>query len=165
LAPYPGFFQDVNSARKSSGESTNAMESWVKLPGRTKSCWERKYLRLEGSCLCTYEQQPSAGMAPIARLELSEKDGFIVSETVHQADVLGTANSDIPFILRIESKSPSTCWPTSRLDIMALSQQDKKNWLKALKTYSCQSTKTEKLQTVMRLEKNQVRAPNLGFWA
>ena len=133
------------------------MESWVKLPGRAKSCWERKYLRLEGPCLCTYEHQPSPGMAPISRLDLSEKDGFIVSETVHQADVPGTAKSDMPFILRIESKSPSTCWPTSRLDIMALSQMDKKNWLKALKTYSRQTKKTEQIQTVVRLEKNQVK--------
>lgn len=132
------------------------MESWVKLPGRAKSGWERKYLRLEGSCLCTYEHQPSANMAPVARLDLAEKDGFIVSETVHQADVPGTAKSDMPFIFRIESKSASTCWPSSRLDIMALSQLDKKNWIKALKAYSSQAAKAQIFQTVVRLEKNQV---------
>ncbi|XP_001605786.1 citron Rho-interacting kinase isoform X2 [Nasonia vitripennis] len=147
--------RDTDCARKS-GENTVLMESWVKLPGRAKSCWESKYLRLEGSCLCTYEHQPSPGMSPISRLDLAEKDGFIVSETVHQADVPSTAKSDMPFIFRIESKSPSTCWPTSRLDIMALIEKDKKNWLKALRSYSSQSTKTEKFTTIVKLQKNQL---------
>lgn len=132
------------------------MEGWVKLPGRSRASWERKYLRLEGSCLCTYEHQPSTGMSPISRLDLAEKDGFIVSENVTQPEVPTTAKSDVPFVLRIESKSPTTCWPSSRLDIMALSQLDKKNWLKALKTYSSQSTKIDKFQAVVKLEKNQV---------
>ncbi|XP_014204080.1 citron Rho-interacting kinase [Copidosoma floridanum] len=137
-------------------ENSTLMEGWVKLPGRAKASWERKYLKLDGSCLCTYEHQPSPGMMPINRLDLAEKDGFIVSETVHQADVPGTAKSDLPFILRIESKSPSTCWPTSRLDIMALSQLDKKKWLQALKMYSSKLSKTEIVHTVLKLEKHQL---------
>lgn len=137
------------------------MESWVKVPERSKTCWERKYLRLEGTCLCTYEHQPSPNMAPVSRLDLTEKDGFTVSETVQQPEVLGTAKSDIPFIFRIESNSPTTCWPTSRLDVMALIQSDKRNWIKALKSVTSQNLsstvyKGEKYQTILRLEKNQV---------
>jgi len=90
-------------------------------------------LKLEGSCLCIYEHQPCAGMAPTNRLNLTENDGFNVIEMVQHPDVLGTAKSDIPFIFRIESNSATTCWPSSRLDIMALSQTDKRNWLKTLK--------------------------------
>ena len=133
-----------------------SMESWVKVPGRAKSCWERKYLKLEGTNLCIYEHQPSSGMAPVSRLALPEKDGFAVSEYVDQAEVLGTAKSDLPFIIRVELNSSTTCWPTSRLDIMALSQLDKKNWLKALRSLSNKSAKMEKYQVVLRLEKNQV---------
>lgn len=137
------------------------MEGWVKVPGRSKSCWERKYLKLEeGSCLCVYEHQPCTGMAPISRLNLIENSGFNVSETVQQPDVLGTAKSDIPFIFRIESNSTTTCWPSSRLDVMALSQTDKKNWLKTLKIVTIQNSypisKYKKYQTVLRLEKHQV---------
>lgn len=94
----------------------------MKIPERSKSCWGRKYLRLEGSCLCTYEHQPRPGMMPINRLDLLDKDGFTVSENVQQADVLNTAKSDLPFIFRIESNSSTTCWPSSRLDVMAFSQ-------------------------------------------
>lgn len=131
------------------------MESWVKVPGRAKSCWERKYLKLEGATLSIYEHEPSEGMVAISRLELPEKDGFIINEIVEMADVVGTAKSDLPFIIRVEPNSPTTCWPTSRLDIMALSQLDKKNWLKALKSLS-NTPKIDKYQTVLRLEKNQV---------
>ncbi|XP_076249460.1 citron Rho-interacting kinase isoform X2 [Calliopsis andreniformis] len=138
-----------------------AMEGWVKVPGRAKTCWERKYLRLEGTHLCTYEHQPSPGMASVSRLNLTEKDGFTVSETVQQPEVMATAKSDIPFIFRIESNSSTTCWPTSHLDIMALSQTDKRNWLKEIKSvtsqnYSDNVTKSEKYQIILRLEKNQL---------
>lgn len=137
------------------------MESWVKIPNRSKSCWERKYLRLEGSCFCVYEHEPSVGMSPINKLDLNEKDGFTISETIYRTDVMGTAKSDLPFIFRIESNSPTTCWPTSRIDIIALSQMDKKNWLKALKSitsqnFSGKTMKSEKYHTVLRLEKHQV---------
>lgn len=134
------------------------MESWVKIPDRSRTCWERKYLRLDGTCLCTYEHQPSSGMAPINRLDLIEKDGFTVLDIVHNPDVMGTAKSDIPFIFRIESNSSTTCWPTSRLDIMALSQTDKKNWMKALKSVTSQNNihKNRKYEIMLRLEKSQV---------
>lgn len=135
------------------------MEGWVKVPGRSKSCWERKYLKLEGSssCLCVYEHQPCTGMVPINRLNLTE-NGFNVSETVQHPDVPGTAKSDIPFIFRIESNA-TTCWTSSRLDVMALSQADKRNWLKALKTTSSKNVYAvpcKKYQTMLRLEKHQV---------
>ncbi|XP_054009633.1 citron Rho-interacting kinase-like isoform X1 [Hylaeus anthracinus] len=137
------------------------MEGWVKLPERSKTCWERKYLRLEGTCLCTYEHQPSFGMSPVNRLDLTDKDGFTVMDTVQQPDVMGTAKSDIPFIFRVESNSPTTCWPTFRLDVMALSQTDKKNWLKALKFVTSQNRssnihKNERYQIILRLERNQL---------
>lgn len=138
-----------------------SMESWVKMPERSKACWERKYLRLEGTCLCTYDHQPSSGMSPINRLDLIEKEGFTVLDNVHQPDIMGTAKSDIPFIFRVESNSATTCWPTSRSDIMALSQTDKKNWLKALKSVTSQNYlsnvhKNKKYHIVLKLEKNQV---------
>ncbi|CAK9811906.1 Citron rho-interacting kinase [Anthophora plagiata] len=150
---------DVCSAPNKNDKAS--MESWVKIPERSRTCWERKYLRLEGTCLCTYEHQPSPGMVPINRLDLIEKDGFSVVDTVYQPDVIGTAKSDLPFIFRVESNSSTTCWPTSRLDIMALSQADKKNWLKALKSVTSQNQlsnvhKNKKYQTILRLEKHQL---------
>lgn len=132
------------------------MKTWVKLPSRAKTSWDRKYLRLEGHNLCMYDQQPTPEMSPTNRFDLCEKQGFGLTETVTQPEVPGTAKSDLPFIFRVESKSPSTCWPTARLDIMALSQLDKKNWLKALRSLPNPAGNSEKYQTVLRLEKNQL---------
>lgn len=153
--------EDVNSQSVTKcNENENSMEGWVKVPGRSKSCWERKYLKLEGLCLCVYEHQPCAGMIPISRLNLTENNGFNVSETVQHPDIPGTAKSDIPFIFRIESNSATTCWPSSRMDIMALSQADKRNWLKVLKPSTSQNSyaipKYKKYQTMLRLEKHQL---------
>ncbi|KAI4502502.1 hypothetical protein M0802_002414 [Mischocyttarus mexicanus] len=139
-----------------------AMEGWVKIPARSKSCWERNYLRLEESRLCIYDHQPSPGMSPIHYLNLNNKEGFNVVENIQEAEVIGTAKSDLPFVFRIESNSLTTCWPTSRLDIMALSQTDKKNWVKALKIVTSQFSSSPKLmksdryETVLRLEKHQL---------
>lgn len=141
-------------------ENEISMEGWVKVPSKSKSCWERKYLKLEGSCLCLYERQPCAGVAPINRLNLIENNGFNVSEVIQHPDVLDTAKSDIPFIFRIESNSATTCWPSSSLDVMALSQADKRKWLETLKIITVQNSypisKYKKYQTVLRLEKHQV---------
>ncbi|KYN01848.1 Citron Rho-interacting kinase [Cyphomyrmex costatus] len=140
-------------------ENEISMEGWVKVPSKSKSCWERKYLKLEGPCLCLYEREPCAGMAPISRLNLIE-NGFNVSEVVQHPDVLDTAKSDSPFIFRIESNSATTCWPSSRLDIMALSQAYKKKWLETLKTVTVQNSyltsKCKKYQVILRLEKHQL---------
>lgn len=133
----------------------------MKVPGRSKSCWERRYLKLEGACLCVYDHQPCAGMAPIARLNLTENNGFNVSEAVQHPDVPGTAKSDVPFVFRVESNSATTCWPSSRLDVMALSQADKRNWMKVLRAITSQNSysianKYKRYETVLRLEKHQV---------
>ncbi|XP_014477058.1 PREDICTED: citron Rho-interacting kinase-like [Dinoponera quadriceps] len=151
---------EQQSTQYKSNDEKAIMEGWVKVPNRTQSCWERKYLKLEESCLCVYEHQPSPGMAPINRLNLIENNGFNVSETIQQPDVLGTAKSDVPFIFRIESNLTTTCYPSSRLDVMALSQTDKKEWLKVLKAITSQclysAPKGKKYETVLRLEKHQL---------
>lgn len=133
----------------------------MKVPGKSKSCWERKYLRLEGTCLCVYEHQPSPEMAPLTRLHLTENNGCNVSDTVQHTHVLGTIKSDIPLIFRIESNSSTICRPSFSLDVMALSQIDKKNWLQALNAVTNPNLysmpKCTKYQIVLRLEKHQVR--------
>ncbi|KYQ54715.1 Citron Rho-interacting kinase [Trachymyrmex zeteki] len=156
----PDYQLDADLQNAPCKENEISMEGWVKVPSKSKSCWERKYLKLEGSCLCLYERQPCAGVAPINRLNLIENNGFNVSEVIQHPDVLDTAKSDIPFIFRIESNSATTCWPSSSLDVMALSQADKRKWLETLKIITVQNSypisKYKKYQTVLRLEKHQL---------
>lgn len=136
------------------------MESWVKIPGRGKTSWDRKYLRLENNgYLCVYEHEPMINMSPIMKLELNGKSGFSLNETIDQADVPGTAKSDLDFIFRVEEGSHNTCWPSSRLDIMSLNKIDKISWLNALKTVKTSTLCTAKnsiISTILRLEKNRL---------
>ncbi|KAG8039843.1 hypothetical protein G9C98_000572 [Cotesia typhae] len=155
-------FGEFNPKHLRSNEGIIA-ESWVKIPGRGKASWDRKYLRLEGTSLCIYEHKPSQGMAPISKMELTDKSsyGFTITEEVSSAEVPGTAKSDLPYIIRVESNTSNTCWPTSRLDIMALSQIEKKTWVNALKSIAHQNgtrenAKNAMLQTVLKLEKNRL---------
>ncbi|XP_015515772.2 citron rho-interacting kinase [Neodiprion lecontei] len=153
--------QPDNTELAAENNRSVSMEGWVKVPGRAKASWDRKYLRLEGTSLCTYEHEPSSGMVPINRLELSEKEGVAISESVSQAEVSGTARSDLPFILRVEAGPSTTCWPSSGLDIMALSQADKKAWLNALRTVASQIkvntvSPNHRYQTVLKLDKQQL---------
>ncbi|XP_020298201.1 citron Rho-interacting kinase-like [Pseudomyrmex gracilis] len=149
---------NTNHQSSSCNENKVSMEGWVKVPGKSKSCWERKYLKLEGTCLSIYEHQPSPEMTPLTRLHLIENNGCNISDTVQHTDVLGTTKSDLPFIFRIKSNSINICQPSSSLDVMALSQIDKKNWLKALDAVTYQSlySMPKKYQIVLRLEKHQL---------
>lgn len=152
--------QEARAPQK--GDTTVHMEGWVKVPGRAKVSWDRKYLRLEGTCLALYEHQPRPGMVAVSRLELDGEHGFTIIENVQQAEIASTAKSDLPFVFRVEANSSTTCWPSSRFDVMTLSQIDKRNWLKALKSVASdngpgRTTKTDKYRTIMRLEKNRVR--------
>ncbi|KAK0088960.1 hypothetical protein PV325_010005 [Microctonus aethiopoides] len=153
-------YDDSESKNLRNNENVN-MEGWVKIPGRGKASWDRKYLRLEGLSLCIYEHQPISGMSPINQIELIGENGFTIHDDVIQAEVPTTAKSDLPFILRVELNTTNTCWPTSRLDFMTLSQVDKKNWLNALKFIACQNgvkeiAKNSMIQTILRLEKNRL---------
>ncbi|XP_046386936.1 citron rho-interacting kinase [Ischnura elegans] len=116
------------------------MESWVKLLKRGKACWEKKYLRLEdqGKVLKVYDHQPShENLSPVQSLELCTPDGEVatVLGAVPLSEVVNTAKSDIPYILKVEISSGTTCWPGgSSLLIMALSFPEKQAWVTALES-------------------------------
>ncbi|XP_071448673.1 citron Rho-interacting kinase [Hetaerina americana] len=116
------------------------MESWVKLLKRGKACWEKKYLRLEdqGKVLKVYDHQPTnENLSPVQSLELCAPDGVVatVLGAVPLSEVVNTAKSDIPYILKVEISSGTTCWPGgSSLLIMALSFPEKQAWVTALES-------------------------------
>ncbi|XP_071872161.1 citron rho-interacting kinase-like [Bombus fervidus] len=100
---------DTDVCDAESKNNSVPMESWVKLPDRSNTCWERNCLRLEGPCLCTYDHQPSPGMAPMNRIDLIEKDGFTILDAITNPGVMETTKTDVPFMFRVESNSSITC--------------------------------------------------------
>lgn len=112
------------------------IEGWMKLPTRGNSCWERRYVRLAGSELLIFAHEPvvsSAHMSPIERYPLCPADGVASVCSASQSEIVGTAKSDIPFIIKVEVTPRTTCWPGSTQYLMALSANEKEKWMEALK--------------------------------
>lgn len=54
--------------------------------------------------------------------------GKVILEPIPSEICIPVANSDLPFILKIEVTPNTTCWPPKCLIFMSLSAQDKDKW-------------------------------------
>lgn len=61
-------------------------------------------------------------------LKPSNSHGKVILEPVASEIGIPVANSDLPFILKIEVAPDTTCWPPKCLIFMSLSAQDKDKW-------------------------------------
>ncbi|XP_069684092.1 citron rho-interacting kinase isoform X2 [Periplaneta americana] len=129
---------DDDSSLKNDGADTKPdpcrMEGYVKIPKRGRSCWERKYLRLEGSELQIFDHEPTdETMCPTSTFLVCRPEGTTsILSSVPYSEVVSTAKSDLPFILKVEVSPRTTCWPGSSLLIMTLGLSDKQSWVSAL---------------------------------
>lgn len=86
-------------------------------------------------------------------LKPANSHGKLILEV--QASELGVqvANSDIPFILKIEIVPNTTCWPSKGVVLLTLSVEEKEKWFKALEKlfYNGDKLKTE---TVFKIPEN-----------
>ncbi|XP_071750533.1 citron Rho-interacting kinase [Centroberyx gerrardi] len=117
------------------------LEGWMKQPRngkRGQQGWERKYVVLDGTKVSIYDTEPREGQyfhAPLEEFELCLPDGEV---TVHGAvgisELINTAKSDIPYVLKLESHPHTTCWPGQSLYFMAPSFPDKQRWVAVLES-------------------------------
>ena len=64
-------------------------------------------------------------------LHLCGKDGHVtVHSAVMSSELMGTAPSDLPYILRVESRQ--RCWPVQNLYLLAPSFPVKQKWVTSL---------------------------------
>lgn len=64
-------------------------------------------------------------------LHLCGKDGHVtVHSAVMSSELMGTAPSDLPYILRVESRQ--RCWPVQNLYLLAPSFAVKQKWVTSL---------------------------------
>uniref|UniRef100_A0A7N6AM62 Citron Rho-interacting kinase n=1 Tax=Anabas testudineus TaxID=64144 RepID=A0A7N6AM62_ANATE len=113
------------------------LEGWMKQPRNAKrgqQGWERKYVVLDGTKVSIYDNEPREGQYLI-QFELCLPDGEV---TVHGAigasELINTAKSDIPYVLKLESHPHTTCWPGQSLYFMAPSFPDKQRWVAVLES-------------------------------
>uniref|UniRef100_A0A8C6YFR3 non-specific serine/threonine protein kinase n=1 Tax=Naja naja TaxID=35670 RepID=A0A8C6YFR3_NAJNA len=115
------------------------LEGWMKVPRNNKrgqQGWDRKYVVLEGTKVLVYDTETrEAGQRPVEEFELCLPDGDV---TVHGAvgatELLNTAKTDVPYILKLESHPHTTCWPGRTLYLLAPTFPDKQRWVNALES-------------------------------
>ncbi|XP_039188476.1 citron Rho-interacting kinase isoform X5 [Crotalus tigris] len=115
------------------------LEGWMKVPRNNKrgqQGWDRKYVVLEGTKVLVYDTETrEAGQRPVEEFELCLPDGDV---TVHGAvgatELLNTAKTDVPYILKLESHPHTTCWPGRTLYLLTPTFPDKQRWVNALES-------------------------------
>ncbi|KAI1882468.1 hypothetical protein AGOR_G00251070 [Albula goreensis] len=115
------------------------LEGWMKQPRngkRGQQGWERKYVVLDGTKVSLYDTEPREDSArPEQEFELCLPDGDVsVHGAVGASELINTAKSDIPYVLKLESHSHATCWPSQALYFMAPSFPDKQRWVAVLES-------------------------------
>ncbi|XP_026476727.1 citron Rho-interacting kinase-like [Ctenocephalides felis] len=127
--------QEKSEERLKIVDSEISKGGWVKLPQRNNSNWERKYIQLVGSDIHVYANEPSGKSEPATTIQLRQDNSCtVVTPEVSETDVNNTARSDLPFIIKIELIPTTTCWPATTHLIMALSPEEKSQWLSALQS-------------------------------
>ncbi|KAI7812358.1 putative citron Rho-interacting kinase-like [Triplophysa rosa] len=115
------------------------LEGWMKQPRngkRGQQGWERKYVVLDGTKVSIYECEPTEdSVKPQEEFELCLPDGEVtVHGAVGASELINTAKSDIPYVLKLESHPHTTCWPGQCLYFMAPSFPDKQRWVAVLES-------------------------------
>ncbi|XP_062844335.1 citron Rho-interacting kinase isoform X1 [Trichomycterus rosablanca] len=115
------------------------LEGWMKQPRngkRGQQGWESKYVILDGTKVSVYESEPREdSVKPQEEFELCLPDGEVtVHGAVRASELINTAKSDIPYVLKLESHPHTTCWPGQSLYFMAPSFPDKQRWVAVLES-------------------------------
>uniref|UniRef100_UPI00398F48EE citron Rho-interacting kinase-like isoform X2 n=1 Tax=Pristiophorus japonicus TaxID=55135 RepID=UPI00398F48EE len=137
------------------------LEGWMKVPRngkRGQQGWERKYIVLEGSKVLLYENDSIDGQRPIDEFELCLPDGDVtVHGAVGASELVNTAKTDVPYILKLESQPHTTCWPGQTLYMLAPSFPDKQRWVNVLESVvACGRRSCEKAETAAKLLGNSL---------
>ncbi|KAM7422156.1 hypothetical protein PAMA_010299 [Pampus argenteus] len=115
------------------------LEGWMKQPRngkRGQQGWERKYVVLDGTKVSIYDSEHSEDCIRAEdEFELCLPDGEVtVHGAVGASELINTAKSDIPYVLKLESHPHTTCWPGQSLYFMAPSFPDKQRWVAVLES-------------------------------
>ncbi|XP_022780494.1 citron Rho-interacting kinase-like [Stylophora pistillata] len=109
-------------------------EGWLRVPrcGSVKHGWEKKWVVLADQMLQLYDKENMGeNSSPSEILHLCGKDGHVtVHSAVMSSELIGTAPTDLPYILRVESRQ--RCWPVQNLYILAPSFPVKQKWVTSL---------------------------------
>uniref|UniRef100_A0A3B3E0A0 Citron rho-interacting serine/threonine kinase b n=1 Tax=Oryzias melastigma TaxID=30732 RepID=A0A3B3E0A0_ORYME len=112
------------------------LEGWMKQPrnGKRGQGWERKYVVLDGTKLSIFDIEPREG-TPLEEFDLCLSDGeVLVHGAVGASELPNTAKSDVPYVLKLESRCHTPCWPGQSIYFMAPSFPDKQRWVAVMES-------------------------------
>ncbi|KAM7018019.1 citron Rho-interacting kinase isoform 2-T2 [Tautogolabrus adspersus] len=114
------------------------LEGWMKQPrnGKRGQGWERKYVVLDGTKVSIYEIEPREdSVKPLEEFDLCLSDGeVVVHGAVGASELPNTAKSDVPYVLKLESRCHTPCWPGQAIYFMAPSFPDKQRWVAVMES-------------------------------
>uniref|UniRef100_A0A3B4AQU0 Uncharacterized protein n=1 Tax=Periophthalmus magnuspinnatus TaxID=409849 RepID=A0A3B4AQU0_9GOBI len=114
------------------------LEGWMKLPrnGKRGQGWERKYVILDGTKISIYDIEPREdAVKPLEEFDLCLCDGEVmVHGAVGASELPNTAKSDVPYVLKLESRCHTPCWPGQAVYFMAPSFPDKQRWVAVMES-------------------------------
>uniref|UniRef100_A0A669CI64 Citron rho-interacting serine/threonine kinase n=1 Tax=Oreochromis niloticus TaxID=8128 RepID=A0A669CI64_ORENI len=114
------------------------LEGWMKQPrnGKRGQGWERKYVVLDGTKISIYEIEPrEESVKPLEEFDLCLSDGeVVVHGAVGASELPNTAKSDVPYVLKLESRCHTPCWPGQAVYFMAPSFPDKQRWVAVMES-------------------------------
>ncbi|XP_068576840.1 citron Rho-interacting kinase isoform X2 [Cebidichthys violaceus] len=114
------------------------LEGWMKQPrnGKRGQGWERKYMVLDGTKVSIYEIEPREdSVKPLEEFDLCLSDGeVVVHGAVGASELPNTAKSDVPYVLKLESRCHTPCWPGQLMYFMAPSFPDKQRWVAVMES-------------------------------
>nr|XP_043882786.1 citron Rho-interacting kinase isoform X3 [Solea senegalensis] len=114
------------------------LEGWMKQPrnGKRGQGWERKYVVLDGTKVSIYEIEPREdSVKPVEEFDLCLSDGEVmVHGAVGASELPNTAKSDVPYVLKLESRCHAPCWPGQSIYFLAPSFPDKQRWVAVIES-------------------------------
>ncbi|XP_061762981.1 citron rho-interacting kinase isoform X1 [Nerophis ophidion] len=114
------------------------LEGWMKQPrnGKRGQGWERRYVVLDGTKVSVYEIEPREdAVKPLEEFDLCLTDGEVeVHGAVGATELPNTAKSDVPYVLKLESRCHAPCWPGQSIYFMAPSFPDKQRWVAVMES-------------------------------
>uniref|UniRef100_A0A3Q2YNS8 Citron rho-interacting serine/threonine kinase n=1 Tax=Hippocampus comes TaxID=109280 RepID=A0A3Q2YNS8_HIPCM len=114
------------------------LEGWMKQPrnGKRGQGWERKYVVLDGTKVSIFESEPREGyLSPLEEFDLCISDGEVeVHGAVGATELPNTAKSDVPYVLKLEARCHTPCWPGQSVYFMAPSFPDKQRWVAVMES-------------------------------
>lgn len=99
----------------------------------SKSSWEKYYACLTANAITIYEEPPNNDSVKVVKsLDLKPADSYgkVIMEPVVSEIGIPVANSDLPFVLKVEVSPNTTCWPPKYLIFMTLSIENRDKWYK-----------------------------------